>query len=110
MTGIALDIASEIIDYYFPETANQSYSNHQMYFGFTESIAPLTKRVANTVQVTELTAEKVEAERIDISVWTSDDNKALERYIKRIAVRSKISGKVKGTESKIGRASCRERE
>jgi len=99
MTGIARDIPAAIIDYYFPETANQSYSNHQMYFGFTESIAPLTKRVANTVQVTELTAEKVEAERIDISVWTSDDNKALERYIKRIAVRSKISGKVKGTES-----------
>jgi len=99
MTGIARDIPAAIIDYYFPETAKQSNSNHQMYFGFTESIAPLTKRVANTVQVTELTAEKVEAEGIDISVDTSDDNKDLERYIKRIAVRSKISGKVKGTES-----------
>lgn len=92
MVGKARDIPASIVDYYFPETQKDSKFLQNMYFDYKESILPLCKQTAISVQVQKVNSEK--AVSLVYTFKTSSENQSdnIGKIIRKLAMRNNLSG------------------
>lgn len=88
LKGQARDIPSALINYYFPETADQQLHKRQAYFDFHDMLDPLQSRDASVTTVTPAPTEKlymksyiVSGEVQEIGYHRGLRKQAFERYL-----------------------------
>lgn len=86
--GKARDLASEVIDYYFPETKNIERSN--LYFDFDNILEPVKNRAAKKVIVNQVPLGKQYGRKYVLK--TNINKKDLRSKIRKFALKNKMHG------------------
>lgn len=89
--GQARDIPSAIIDFYFPETKNDS-KNNQLFFDFQEALIPLNKGIATEVKISTCQTKQMKAKKLVLSGEYLSD---ISLTVRNEAVRSNLHGSIR---------------